>query len=461
MIIGEHAHPSDLNVNCCREKKLTNIRAAGRDENVILTPPREMGLEKALEWIADDELVEVTPKSVRMRKKALAVGRALPRRARPQARGARRRVRRSSASGKLPRPPPRTRVAAPSLFAASSFGGVDHGGVERGQPRGLLYPRPDARHFDHARVLPSEDLRPWVEHFWAVRWDLRAQPPYLQQNLSHPSIHWSFERGTSRIDGVPHGRFSMLLEGLGGVFAIKFRPGGFFPFVGTPVAALSRAHGGRGGAAGPGGARAGGRPSSPPTSRATRTRSASPWRRPSCARAQPAAGPERGAGAGARHAHPGGPRGAKVEDLLTPGGPGLRTLQRLFSRYVGVSPKWVIQRYRLHEAAERLREVTATGAGDAGAGAGLLRPGALHPRLPARRGLSRPPSTPGARPAPFPRPGAARSGASERVLHAREHGEGRDVGPDDVARQQVRAHGEVVHGRRVLHARRPRPRWAR
>ena len=74
MIIGEHAHPSELNVNCCREKKLTNIRAAGRDENVILTPPREMGLEKALEWIADDELVEVTPKSVRMRKRALAVG---------------------------------------------------------------------------------------------------------------------------------------------------------------------------------------------------------------------------------------------------------------------------------------------------------------------------------------------------------------------------------------------------
>jgi GTP-binding protein len=74
MIIGEHSHPSELNVNCCREKKLTNIRAAGRDENVILTPPREMGLEKALEWIADDELVEVTPKSVRMRKKALAVG---------------------------------------------------------------------------------------------------------------------------------------------------------------------------------------------------------------------------------------------------------------------------------------------------------------------------------------------------------------------------------------------------
>ena len=74
MIIGENAHPSDLNVNACREKKLTNIRAAGRDENVILTPPREMSLERALEWIAPDELVEVTPKSVRMRKRVLATG---------------------------------------------------------------------------------------------------------------------------------------------------------------------------------------------------------------------------------------------------------------------------------------------------------------------------------------------------------------------------------------------------
>jgi GTP-binding protein len=72
MVIGENAHPSDLDVNASREKKLTNIRAAGRDENVILTPPREMSLEKALEWIAPDELVEVTPKSVRIRKRTLS-----------------------------------------------------------------------------------------------------------------------------------------------------------------------------------------------------------------------------------------------------------------------------------------------------------------------------------------------------------------------------------------------------
>jgi len=71
MVVGEYAHPNDIDVNICRGKKLTNIRAAGRDENVMLTPPREMTLEKAIEWIREDELVEVTPKSVRMRKKSL------------------------------------------------------------------------------------------------------------------------------------------------------------------------------------------------------------------------------------------------------------------------------------------------------------------------------------------------------------------------------------------------------
>jgi GTP-binding protein len=71
MIVGEHSHENDLDFNISKEKKLTNIRAAGRDENVILTPPRDMSLERALEWIAEDELVEVTPQSIRLRKKSL------------------------------------------------------------------------------------------------------------------------------------------------------------------------------------------------------------------------------------------------------------------------------------------------------------------------------------------------------------------------------------------------------
>ena len=71
MIIGEHTRENDLEVNVLKGKKLTNIRAAGKDEAVRLTPPIRMTLEKALAYIEDDELVEVTPKSIRLRKTRL------------------------------------------------------------------------------------------------------------------------------------------------------------------------------------------------------------------------------------------------------------------------------------------------------------------------------------------------------------------------------------------------------
>jgi GTP-binding protein len=71
MIIGEHSRGNDLDVNPLKEKKLTNIRAAGKDDNVLLTPPRRMSLEEAIAYIEDDELVEVTPKSIRLRKRHL------------------------------------------------------------------------------------------------------------------------------------------------------------------------------------------------------------------------------------------------------------------------------------------------------------------------------------------------------------------------------------------------------
>jgi GTP-binding protein len=71
MIVGEHNRPQDLEVNVTREKKLTNIRAAGRDENVILTPPNRLTIESALEFVDRDELVEITPDSVRVRKRVL------------------------------------------------------------------------------------------------------------------------------------------------------------------------------------------------------------------------------------------------------------------------------------------------------------------------------------------------------------------------------------------------------
>jgi GTP-binding protein len=71
MVIGEHVRDSDLNVNAVRPKQLTNFRSAGADEKTVLAPPIQMTLEKALEFISDDELVEVTPNFIRLRKKVL------------------------------------------------------------------------------------------------------------------------------------------------------------------------------------------------------------------------------------------------------------------------------------------------------------------------------------------------------------------------------------------------------
>ena len=68
MIIGIHSRDNDLEVNVLKGKKLTNIRSVNKDEAVKLTPPIRMTLERALAWIQDDELVEVTPKTIRLRK---------------------------------------------------------------------------------------------------------------------------------------------------------------------------------------------------------------------------------------------------------------------------------------------------------------------------------------------------------------------------------------------------------
>jgi len=75
MVIGEHARGNDLDVNVTKEKKLSNMRASGSDDMIRLIPPRLINLEQALEFIREDELVEVTPAAVRLRKRVLAANR--------------------------------------------------------------------------------------------------------------------------------------------------------------------------------------------------------------------------------------------------------------------------------------------------------------------------------------------------------------------------------------------------
>ncbi|MFP4457512.1 MAG: translational GTPase TypA, partial [Clostridia bacterium] len=72
MIIGENSREQDMEINIAKKKQMTNVRASGSDEALRLEPPREFSLEQSLEYIADDELVEVTPNFIRMRKKLLS-----------------------------------------------------------------------------------------------------------------------------------------------------------------------------------------------------------------------------------------------------------------------------------------------------------------------------------------------------------------------------------------------------
>ena len=71
MIVGENARSDDMDVNASKEKKLTNMRTTSSDENIKLEPPRQITLELALEFIEDDELIEVTPDTIRLRKRIL------------------------------------------------------------------------------------------------------------------------------------------------------------------------------------------------------------------------------------------------------------------------------------------------------------------------------------------------------------------------------------------------------
>ena len=71
MVVGQSPKQEDITVNVCKKKQLTNMRAAGSDEAIRLAPPKILSLEQCLEYLADDELLEVTPKSLRMRKRIL------------------------------------------------------------------------------------------------------------------------------------------------------------------------------------------------------------------------------------------------------------------------------------------------------------------------------------------------------------------------------------------------------
>lgn len=218
-----------------------------------------------------------------------------------------------------------------------------------GKPRGILNLKEGEKKFQLARHLPSPDLAFFVEHYWIVRWDLRGQKPYMSETLPHPSIHVVFEKDQSRIVGVVTGKFSRTIEGKGQVFGIKFRPGAFYPFAKFSVSRfknqmlpletvfdvdskaleetiLSWEDAGK------------------------MTEIAEQFLRRRL--------PQHDEKVAVIHriidCMMADREVPKVDDIADRLRLNKRTLQRLFHQYVGVSPKWVIKRYRLHEAAEKL-----------------------------------------------------------------------------------------------------------
>jgi AraC-like DNA-binding protein len=221
---------------------------------------------------------------------------------------------------------------------------------EVGRARGVLMPPPEEGLVRHTRRRPPADLAEWIEHFWSVSWDLRGCDPFLQQTLPHPNIHAVFEPSRSGIAGVTTKRFSRTLEGESRVFGIKFRPGGFRPFLGKPVATLNDRVVPIETVFGSDGAKwESGILSLKEEEEQIETASA-------FLRARLPEADENVALATRLVVLILEDREIRsVSDLTRCTQMGTRSLQRLFRDYVGASPKWVIRRYRLHELVERLK----------------------------------------------------------------------------------------------------------
>nr|QKW93808.1 DNA-binding transcriptional activator FeaR [Vitiosangium cumulatum] len=215
--------------------------------------------------------------------------------------------------------------------------------------RGILNPHEGRKHFHLARHAPAGDLSFFVERHWIIRWDLRGQEPFEQEVLPHPCVNLVVEAGRSAVHGVDTRRFVARLEGKGQVVGTKFRPGAFFPFVRVPMSGLTDRSLPLEELFGPAGAalepavlasddereqlslvEAFLRQRLPERDDTVATVVHIIQRALECREV------------------------TRVEELSIRVGHSVRTLQRLFRQYVGVSPKWVIRRFRLHEAAERV-----------------------------------------------------------------------------------------------------------
>lgn len=225
----------------------------------------------------------------------------------------------------------------------------------RGQaPKGIVDPQAAARRLRLATYAPETALAPFVEYFWVVEWDRRGCPPETQRVLPYPNAHLVFDLGRTAIHGIVRGAFDRPLTGAGKVLGVRFAPGGLRPFISQPLSSFTdttiAADALLGMPAGEAEAlvlrHAG------DTAMVAQAQALLLGRLPQVDDAALLAA--RLTAAAAAHNGP-----ASVAQLCEKMGIGERRLQRLFANYVGVPPKWVIQRYRLQEAIWRLAQPDA------------------------------------------------------------------------------------------------------
>lgn len=230
------------------------------------------------------------------------------------------------------------------------FSDKDRADSPGGSPtKGILRPAALDKKFTLSRHAPPEELGYFIEHYWIVRWDLRGEEQYESETLPFPSIHLVIEEGRSGVWGVVTGRFTRLIEGRGRVFGIKFKPGAFRPFSGGAVSRLTDRVLPLSEFFGEDGKRFE-RDMLAVDDEKELIRYANEF-----FHSRDAVPDEKIEMINRMVAEVISNREIKkVEDAVLLANMNKRTLQRLFSEYVGVSPKWVIMRYCLQDAADQL-----------------------------------------------------------------------------------------------------------